>query len=404
MKGMDIMLILVVNAGSSSLKYQLLNMDDESVIAKGNCDRIGIDGHISHKTFDGRKVDADCSFPTHTEAFAKLVEVLTTGEASVIKSMSEISAVGHRIVQGAEVFDKTTLVTDEVIDKIDEMKELAPVHNHAHALALHACQKVLPEGVPMVAVFDTAFHQTMPEKAFMFGLPYEDYENYHVRKYGFHGTSHRFVSHALADAMGKDIKDLKIVSCHLGNGSSITAVDGGKSVDTSMGFTPLDGVLMGTRTGAVDPSAVTYIQEKHGFSAAEMSEYMNKKSGFLGVSGISSDNRDITAAAEKGDKRAILASEMLQYQIKKYIGSYAAVMNGLDAVLFTGGIGENAWEVREGVCKDMEFFGIKIDTEKNKSTRGELIKISTPDSKVEVWIVPTNEELLIARDTLAMIK
>ena len=404
MKGMDIMLILVVNAGSSSLKYQLLNMDDESVIAKGNCDRIGIDGHISHKTFDGRKVDADCSFPTHTEAFAKLVEVLTTGEASVIKSMSEISAVGHRIVQGAEVFDKTTLVTDEVIDKIDEMKELAPVHNHAHALALRACEKVLPESVPMVAVFDTAFHQTMPEKAFMFGLPYEDYENYHVRKYGFHGTSHRFVSHALADAMGKDIKDLKIVSCHLGNGSSITAVDGGKSVDTSMGFTPLDGVLMGTRTGAVDPSAVTYIQEKHGFSAAEMSEYMNKKSGFLGVSGISSDNRDITAAAEKGDKRAILASEMLQYQIKKYIGSYAAVMNGLDAVLFTGGIGENAWEVREGVCKDMEFFGIKIDTEKNKSTRGELIKISTPDSKVEVWIVPTNEELLIARDTLAMIK
>lgn len=404
MKGMFFMLILVVNAGSSSLKYQLLNMDDESVIAKGNCDRIGIDGHISHKTFDGRKIETECSFPTHTEAFAKLVEVLTTGEASVIKSMSEISAVGHRIVQGAEVFDKTTLVTDEVIDKIDEMKELAPVHNHAHALALRACQKVLPEGVPMVAVFDTAFHQTMPEKAFMFGLPYEDYENYHVRKYGFHGTSHRFVSHALADAMGKDIKDLKIVSCHLGNGSSVTAVNGGKSVDTSMGFTPLDGVLMGTRTGAVDPSAVTYVQEKHGFSAAEMSEYMNKKSGFLGISGISSDNRDITAAAEKGDKRAILASEMLQYQIKKYIGSYAAAMNGLDAVLFTGGIGENAWEVREGVCKDMEFFGIKIDTEKNKSTRGELIKISTPDSKVEVWIVPTNEELLIARDTLAMIK
>ncbi|MGN0552952.1 MAG: acetate/propionate family kinase [Oscillospiraceae bacterium] len=398
------MLILVVNAGSSSLKYQLLNMDDESVIAKGNCDRIGIDGHISHKTFDGRKVDADCSFPTHTEAFAKLVEVLTTGEASVIKSMSEISAVGHRIVQGAEVFDKTTLVTDEVIDKIDEMRELAPVHNHAHALALRACKKVLPEGVPMVVVFDTAFHQTMPEKAFMYGLPYEDYENYHVRKYGFHGTSHRFVSKALADAMGKDIKDLKIVSCHLGNGSSITAVDGGKSVDTSMGFTPLDGVLMGTRTGAVDPSAVTYIMEKHGFSASEMSEYMNKKSGFLGVSGISSDNRDITAAAAKGDKRAILASEMLQYQIKKYIGSYAAVMNGLDAVLFTGGIGENAWEVREGVCENMEFLGIKIDTEKNKSTRGELIKISTPDSKVEVWIVPTNEELLIARDTLAMIK
>ena len=397
------MIILVVNAGSSSLKYQLLNMDNESVIAKGNCDRIGIDGHISHKTFDGRKVDEDCSFPTHTEAFEKLVEVLTTGEASVIKSMDEISAVGHRIVQGAEVFDKTTLVTDEVIQQIDDMSELAPVHNHPHALALRACKKVLPEGVPMVVVFDTAFHQTMPEKAFMFGLPYEDYEKYHVRKYGFHGTSHRFVSAALAKAMGKDIKDLKIVSCHLGNGSSITAVDGGKSVDTSMGCTPLDGSLMGTRTGSVDPSAVTFVQNKHGFTASEMSEYMNKKSGFLGISGISSDNRDITAAAEKGDKRAILASEMLQYQIKKYIGSYAAVMNGVDAVLFTGGIGENAWEVREGVCKDMEYFGIKLDTEVNKTVKGELKKISAPDSKVEVWVVPTNEELLIARDTLAMV-
>lgn len=397
------MLILVVNAGSSSLKYQLLNMDDESVIAKGNCDRIGIDGHISHKTFDGRKIETECSFPTHTEAFAKLVEVLTTGEASVIKSMSEISAVGHRIVQGAEVFDKTTLVTDEVIDKIDEMKELAPVHNHAHALALHACKKVLPEGVPMVAVFDTAFHQTMPEKAFMFGLPYEDYENYHVRKYGFHGTSHRFVSHALADAMGKDIKDLKIVSCHLGNGSSVTAVNGGKSVDTSMGFTPLDGVLMGTRTGAVDPSAVTYIQEKHGFSAAEMSEYMNKKSGFLGISGISSDNRDITDAAEHGDHKAQLAGEMLRYEIKKFIGSYAAVMNGLDAVIFTGGIGENSDDVRADVCHNMEYLGIKLDDSVNHGLRGKLQKISAPDSKVEVWVVPTNEELLIARDTKALV-
>ena len=398
------MLVLVVNAGSSSLKYQLLNMDDESVLAKGNCDRIGIDGHISHKTSTGKGFEEDCNFPTHTEAFMKLVEALTTGDSKVIDSMDEISAVGHRIVQGADVFDKSVLVTDEIIDKIDELRELAPVHNHAHALALRACKKVIPENVPQVVVFDTAFHQTMPPKAFMFGLPYDDYQNLHVRKYGFHGTSHRFVSAALAEAMGRDIKDLKIVSCHLGNGSSITAVDGGKSIDTSMGFTPLDGVVMGTRTGAVDPSAVTFVADKHHFTPSEMSEYMNKKSGFLGVSGISSDNRDITAAAEKGDKRAILASEMLQYQIKKYIGSYAAVMNGLDAVLFTGGIGENAWEVREGVCKDMEFFGIKIDTEKNKSTRGELIKISTPDSKVEVWIVPTNEELLIARDTLAMIK
>ena len=397
------MIILVVNAGSSSLKYQLLNMDDESVIAKGNCDRIGIGGHIVHKTHDGRSVDEDCNFPTHTEAFEKLVSVLTTGDASVIKSMDEISAVGHRIVQGAEIFDKTTLVTDEVIQQIDDLQELAPVHNHPHALALWACKKVLPANVPQVVVFDTAFHQTMPEKAFMFGLPYEDYEKYHVRKYGFHGTSHRFVSSALAKAMGKDIKDLKIVSCHLGNGSSITAVNGGKSVDTSMGFTPLDGVLMGTRTGSVDPSAVTFVASKHNFSPAEMSDYMNKKSGFLGVSGISSDNRDIGAAAAKGDKRAKLASEMLQYQIKKYIGAYAAAMNGMDAVLFTGGIGENAVEVREGVCKDMEFFGIKIDTELNKTVHGELKKISAPDSKVEVWVVPTNEELLIARDTLALV-
>lgn len=403
MKGLFIMIILVVNAGSSSLKYQLINMDDESVIAKGNCDRIGIDGHIAHKTGDGRAFEADCDFPTHTEAFMKLVEALTTGDAKVIDSMDEISAVGHRIVQGADIFDKSVLVTDEIIDKIDELRELAPVHNHAHALALRACKKVIPEGVPQVVVFDTAFHQTMPPKAYMFGLPYEDYSNLHVRKYGFHGTSHRFVSSALAEAMGKDIKDLKIVSCHLGNGSSITAVDGGKSVDTSMGFTPLDGVVMGTRTGSVDPSAVTYVADKHGFTPAEMSDYMNKKSGFLGVSGVGSDNRDITDAAEHGNERAKLVSDMLVYEIKKYIGSYSAVMNGLDAVLFTGGIGENAYDVREKVCENMEFFGIKLDKSANDGMRGQLKKISAEDSKVEVWVVPTNEELLIARDTLALI-
>lgn len=403
MKGSFFMIILVVNAGSSSLKYQLINMDDESVIAKGNCDRIGIDGHISHKTGNGKSFEADCDFPTHTEAFMKLVEALTTGDAKVIDSMDEISAVGHRIVQGADIFDKSVLVTDEIIDKIDELRELAPVHNHAHALALRACKKVIPDGVPQVAVFDTAFHQTMPPKAYMFGLPYEDYETLHVRKYGFHGTSHRFVSAALAEAMGKDIKDLKIVSCHLGNGSSITAVDGGKSVDTSMGFTPLDGVVMGTRTGSVDPSAVTFVADKHGFSPAQMSDYMNKKSGFLGVSGVGSDNRDITDAAEHGNQRAKLVSDMLVYEIKKYIGSYAAVMNGLDAVLFTGGIGENAFDVREKVCEDMEFFGIKLDKSANDGMRGQLKKISAEDSKVQVWVVPTNEELLIARDTLALI-
>lgn len=393
------MKILVINAGSSSLKYQLINMEDESVIAKGNCDRIGIDGHIKHSTFDGRVIDADCTFPTHTEAFEKLVEVLTSGEGKVIDSMNEISAVGHRIVQGAEIFSKTTLVTDEVIQQIDDLSELAPVHNHPHALALRACKKVIPETTPQVVVFDTAFHQTMPEKAYMFGMPYECYENYHVRKYGFHGTSHRFVTQALADALGKPLSELKIVSCHLGNGSSITAVDGGKSVDTSMGFTPLDGVIMGTRSGCVDPSAVTFIANKKHFTPSEMSDYLNKKSGFLGISGISSDNRDITAAAQHGDKKAQLAGEMLRYEIKKYIGSYAAIMNGLDAVIFTGGIGENSDDVRADVCHDMEFLGIKLDDAANTGMRGKLQRISAPDSKVEVWVVPTNEELLIARDT-----
>ena len=394
--------ILVINAGSSSLKYQLIEMTEEKVIAKGNCERIGIGGHIKHTTFDGRVYEADCEFPTHTEAFEKVVEVLTTGNAAVIKDMSEIAAVGHRIVQGAEVFPTSVLVTDEVIDKIDELRELAPVHNHGHALALRACKKVVPANVPQAVIFDTAFHQTMPEKAYMFGMPYEVYEKYSVRKYGFHGTSHRFVTLKYAKETGKDLKDLKIVSCHLGNGSSITAVEGGKSVDTSMGFTPLDGILMGTRSGSVDPSAVEFVQGKLGLSSSEMSDYLNKKSGFLGISGISSDNRDVEAAAAEGNKRAILAGEMLRYGIKKYIGAYAAAMNGLDVVIFTGGIGENADTVRRDVCRDMEFFGIKIDEKLNEGIHGKLQKISTPDSKVEVWVIPTNEELLIARDTKAL--
>ena len=397
------MIILVINAGSSSLKYQLIDMSDEQVLAKGNCERIGIDGKIAHKTADGRQYSEDCSFPTHTEAFMKLIDVLTKSDASVISDMHQISAVGHRIVQGAEVFSKTTLVTDEVIDKIDNLSELAPVHNHPHALALRACKSVMPENVPQVVVFDTAFHQTMPEKAYMYGLPYECYENLHVRKYGFHGTSHRFVSGELANILGKKPEDLKIVSCHLGNGSSICCVDGGKSVDTSMGFTPLDGLIMGTRCGAVDASAVTYVAKKLDLSPSEMSEYLNKQSGFLGVSGISSDNRDITSAAHNGDEHAALVAELLRYQIKKYIGSYSAVMNGLDAVIFTGGIGENAWDVREDVCADMEFFGIEINKELNKEMNGQLCNISAEGSKVQTWILPTNEELLIARDTLALI-
>lgn len=395
------MIILVVNSGSSSLKYQVIKMDDESVLAKGNCDRIGIDGHLSHKTAAGVTIEEDCIFPTHAEAFDRLVKALTQGEGAVLSSMDEISAVGHRIVQGAEIFTKTTLVTDEVIDEIDALRELAPVHNHGHALALWAAQKVLPN-VPQTVVFDTAFHQTIPQKAFMYGLPYEDYEKYHVRKYGFHGTSHRFVTAKLAEVMGKDLKDLKIISCHLGNGSSITAVQNGKSVDTTMGFTPLDGVLMGTRCGAVDPSAVTYVAEKHGFAPSEMDTYMNKKSGLLGISGKYSDFREITAASEAGDKRAILAKDMLVYDIKKDIGAYAAVMNGVDAVLFTGGIGENAPNCRWEACENMEYLGIKIDRDLN-DCKGVLRKISTDDSKVEVWVIPTNEELLIARDTLAFV-
>ncbi|MGN1133263.1 MAG: acetate/propionate family kinase [Oscillospiraceae bacterium] len=396
------MKILVVNAGSSSLKYQLLDMEDESVIAKGNCDRIGIDGHISHKTGDGRKFEADCNFPTHTEAFQKLVEVLTSGEGKVIDSMAEISAVGHRIVQGAEVFKETCIATDEVIEKIDELRELAPVHNHAHALALRACKSVIPAETPQVVVFDTAFHSHMPRKAYLYGLPYECYEDLHVRKYGFHGTSHRYVTAELSKTLGKDIKDLKIISCHLGNGSSIAAVDGGISVDTSMGFTPLDGLVMGTRCGSVDPSAIDYVEKKKGFTPDEMTEYMNKQSGFLGISGISSDNRDVTAAAEQGNERAKMVGEIFCYQIKKYIGSYAAAMNGVDAIVFTGGIGENAPDVRAEACSDLDYFGIEINPEANLK-RGEKIKISTDNSKVQVWVVPTNEELLIARDTLALI-
>ena len=394
------MLILVVNAGSSSLKYQLIDMNDESVLAKGNCDRIGIDGHLSHKA-KGISIEEDISFPSHTEAFEKLVSVLTTGECAVISSLDEISAVGNRIVQGGDVFSETVIVDDEVIDKIDALAEIAPVHNHGAALALRAGKSVMPN-TPMTVVFDTAFHQTMPKKAYTFGLPYEDQGEFHVRKYGFHGTSHRFVSAAVAEAMGKDIKDLRIVTCHLGNGSSISAVQGGKVMDTTMGFTPLDGLLMGTRCGAVDPSAITYVMEKRGLSPAEMAEYMNKKSGLLGISGVSSDNRDVSAAAAQGNERAQLANDMLKYQVKKYIGSFMAVMNGADAFVFTGGIGENDAATREGACENMDALGIKIDVEANK-VRGQLKKISTPDSKVEVWVVPTNEELLIARDTLALV-
>ncbi len=398
------MKILVINAGSSSLKYQLINMDNDEVIAKGNCERIGIDGRITHKTASGYSVTEDCSFPTHTEAFEKVIEKLTSGDGKVVDSVSEISAVGHRVVQGGDIFSKSVIATDEVIDQIEKLSPLAPLHNPAHVLALRACRKVVGDNVPMVVVFDTAFHQTMPSKAFMYGLPYEDYEKYSIRKYGFHGTSHRFVSADFAKRIGKPLDQLKMVTCHLGNGSSITAVDCGKSVDTTMGFTPLDGVIMGTRCGAIDASAVLYLMEKTGMNASEMSNYLNKKCGFFGITGGKSDNRDIEAGVAAGDERCALASNMLGYEIKKQIGAYAAAMGGLDAVVFTGGIGENAIGIRKLACSGLEFLGIKLDEERNVALNHGEGRISTDDSKVEVWIVPTNEELLIAMDTQALVE
>ena len=397
------MKILVINCGSSSLKYQLIDMTDESVLCKGLCERIGIEGSkITHQAHGG-KWSEEVPFPTHTEAFMKVVEMMTTGEGAVVADKSEIGAIGHRIVQGAEFFTKSEIVTDAIIDKIEEIAPLAPVHNLAHVQGLRSAKKVFGAGVPNVVVFDTTFHQTMPPKAYMYGVPYEMYEKYAIRRYGAHGTSHRYVSMAAAKFLGKDPAELKMVTCHLGNGSSITAVDGGKCVDTSMGLTPLAGVLMGTRCGDIDPSVVTYMEQKLGFHGQEMADYLNKKSGLLGISGVSSDMRDVTSAADAGNERAKLATEMLAYQIKKYVGSYAAAMGGLDCVVFTGGIGENDDYVRSEVCKNMEFLGIKLDEEKNKLRGQDIIDLSAADSRVKVLMVCTNEELMIARDTLALV-
>ena len=392
------MKILVLNAGSSSLKYQLMDMDGEKVLAKGNCERIGIDGLITHKTWDGRKVSHEASFPTHTEAFQELIRLLTSGEGKVIDDISEINAVGQRTVHGGEQFSGSVLITDEVLKTYIDLCDLAPLHNPAGVLSIQAVRSVFGDKMPQVGVFDTAFHQTMPEKAYMYALPYEYYEKYHVRRYGFHGTSHRFVSGRLFEISDIKKEGSRVVTCHLGNGSSISAVKDGACVDTSMGFTPLDGLIMGTRCGSIDPSVVTFLQDKEGLTAEQVNTVMNKKSGLLGVSGVSSDKRDLSAAAEEGNKRAILACDMLSYQIKKLVGAYAAAMGGVDAIVFTGGIGENDKDVRSAVCADMEFMGVKIDPEKN-DFRGEERCISTPDSKVQVWVIPTNEELLIARDT-----
>ncbi len=396
------MKIFVVNAGSSSLKYQLIDMENEQVLAKGLCERIGVTGAISHKAADGRTYSAETAMPTHSEAFEAVVFALTKSEAKVIDSFDEVSAIGHRIVQGGAVFKGSCLITEDALNKIDELGALAPLHNPAHVLAIKACIKTFGTEKPQVAVFDTSFHQTMPEHVYMFALPYEYYEKYGVRKYGAHGTSHHFVSDRCAVLENKDKKDLKIITCHLGNGCSITAVKNGLCYDTSMGFTPLDGFMMGTRTGTLDPSALTFIAEKENLTPADINRICNKESGVYGISGVSNDNRDVAAAAAQGNHRAQLSIDMQRYQILKFVGSYIAAMNGVDAIVFTGGIGENDGELRKYVCENLSYLGVKIDDQKN-AVRGEEIKISTDDSKVNVYIIPTNEELAIARDTLAII-
>ena len=399
------MKILVINAGSSSMKYQLIDMEDESVIAKGNCERIGVDGHFKHTTGDGRVYETDVVMNNHTEAFVQIKNALISEEYGVIKNLDEVSAIGHRIVQGGALFSESVLVNEDVIKGIESLIPLAPLHNAAHVQGIRACLDVFGTEVPEVVVFDTAFHSTMPPKAFTYPVPYEYYEKYAVRRYGFHGTSHRYVSNRCAELMGKDMKDLKIITCHLGNGSSITAIKGGKVIDTSMGLTPLDGIMMGTRTGSLDPSVVTFIAEKEGFTPSEMDTLLNKKSGFLGISGVSSDDRDVTAAAESGNARAQLAIDILEYQILKYIGSYTAALGGVDAIVFTAGIGENQCSHRINVCNNLAYMGVKVDAELNaKAIRGVEGKISTPDSTVDVFVIPTNEELVIARDTMALVQ
>ena len=399
------MKILVINAGSSSMKYQLIDMEDESVIAKGNCERIGVDGHFKHTTGDGRVFETDVVMNNHTEAFVQIKNALISEEYGVIKNLDEVSAIGHRIVQGGALFSESVLVNEEVIKGIESLIPLAPLHNAAHVQGIRACLDVFGTEVPEVVVFDTAFHSTMPPKAFTYPVPYEYYEKYAVRRYGFHGTSRRYVSHRCAELMGKDIKDLKIITCHLGNGSSITAIKDGKVIDTSMGLTPLDGIMMGTRTGCLDPSVVTFIAEKEGFTPSEMDTLLNKKSGFLGISGVSSDDRDVTAAAESGNARAQLAIDILEYQILKYIGSYTAALGGVDAIVFTAGIGENQCSHRINVCNNLAYMGVKVDAELNaKAIRGVEGKISAPDSAVDVFVIPTNEELVIARDTMALVQ
>ena len=397
------MKILVVNAGSSSLKYQLIDMQNEKVLAKGGCERIGIDGSFLKAKGNGEEKIYQKELPNHKVAIELVLHALQDEGVGVIKSMDEIGAVGHRVVASGEFFKKTTLVTPDVLKTLEETFELAPLHNPAAATGVKACMEVMPK-TPMALVFDTSFHATMPEKAYLYGIDYDDYKKYGVRKYGAHGTSHKFVSAEAAKYLGKKPEQLKIVTCHLGNGSSITAVDGGKCVDTSMGFTPLAGVLMGTRSGDIDASAVEFLARKKGLSHSEAITYLNKKCGVAGISGVSSDSRDLEAGFERGDERCALALEMFSYQTKKFVGAYAAAMGGLDCIVFTAGIGENTPIVREGVCAGLEFLGVEFDKEANKKKNdGSIRELSAKGSKVKVLIIPTNEELVIARETAELL-
>lgn len=397
------MKILVINAGSSSLKYQLIDMNGEVVLAKGNCERIGVDGLFTHKTFDGRVIKKNVDMPDHMAAFMQVKDALLKGDGKVIDDISEVSAIGHRIVQGGSKFDHSVLVTEQVIQDIASYEPLDPLHNTAHIQGIRATLAVFGTEVPQVVVFDTAFHQTMPPKAYMFGLPYKYYEQYGIRRYGFHGTSHRFVSGRCLELLGKKVgEESRIISCHLGSGSSIAAIKNGHVLDTTMGLTPLDGFMMGTRCGAVDPSAITYVMEIEGFTPRQMDDLMNKESGMLGISGVSSDDRDIDAAIKAGNERAQLAWDMRTYEIVKCIGGYISVLGGIDAIIFTAGIGENQPKLREEILDSLSYRGVKIDREKN-SLRGQEVEITTPDSTSRAFVIPTNEELVIARDTMAIV-
>lgn len=396
------MKVLVINCGSSSLKYQVIDSESEKVLAKGLCERIGIDGRLVYQPAGSDKIKTEVAMPTHKEAVKLVLDALVNPENGVLKSLDEIGAVGHRIVHGGEKFTESAVITDEMLKKVEECNELAPLHNPANIIGINACRELMP-GVPMVGVFDTAFHQTMPAKSYMYAVPYECYEKYGVRRYGFHGTSHSFVSKRAAEVAGIDLHNSKIIVAHLGNGASISAVLNGKSVDTSMGLSPLEGLVMGTRSGDIDPTAVEYIARKEGLDFDGVMNLLNKKSGVLGVSGVSSDFRDLLAAADEGNKRAKLAVDMFCYRVAKYIGAYTAAMNGVDLIAFTAGVGENNGFVRSQICDYLGFMGVQIDAKANE-VAGEERKISTDDSKVLVYVIPTNEELAIARETVRLVK